>query len=155
MYILKRFRMHFIFVKFVCGGFRTKIKRIVRKAQSQLENPPPSAAVGKLHTYERSEIPSIRKFRAYEIFSIYRTSQRHCSLHSEANDGLWALCVCQRWDHCVTITMVCEWSSRASSRSEERKILEPGWDVLNFRLRSYRTSPCQIGPETFFQVWFF
>ena len=33
-----------------------------------------------------------------------------------------------------------------SSCFEERKISEPGWYVLNFRLRSYRSRSCQIGP---------
>ena len=64
------FRMHFIFVYFVRGGFRTKIKCIL-KFQSKSENPQRSVAVRKFHAYERSGVPRIRKFSAYEIFWIY------------------------------------------------------------------------------------
>ena len=62
--------MHFIFVYFVRSGFRTKIKCIL-KIQSKSENSQPSAAVQKFHAYERSGVPRIRKFNAYEIFWIY------------------------------------------------------------------------------------
>ena len=62
--------MHFIFVYFVRGGFRTKIKCIL-KFQSTSENPQHSATVRKFHAYERSGVPRIRKFSAYEIFWIY------------------------------------------------------------------------------------
>ena len=64
------FRMHFIFVYFVRGSFRTKIKCKL-KIQSKSENPHPSAAVRKFHAYERSGGPRMRKFSAYEIFWIY------------------------------------------------------------------------------------
>ena len=64
------FRMHFIFVYFVRGGFRTKIKCIL-KIQSKSENLQRSAAVRKFHAYERSGVRRIRKFSAYEIFWIY------------------------------------------------------------------------------------
>ena len=60
------FRMHFIFLYFVRGGFHTKIKCIL-KIQSKSENPWRSAAVLKFHAYERSGVPSIQKFSAYEI----------------------------------------------------------------------------------------
>ena len=65
------FRMHFIFVDFVRGGFCTKIK-CTRKIQSKSENPQRPAAVRKFHAYERSEVPNLQKFSAYEIFWIYR-----------------------------------------------------------------------------------
>ena len=42
-----------------------------------------------------------------------------------------------------------------SSCFEERKISEPGWDVLSVRLRSYRACSCQIGLFTYFQNWLF
>ena len=71
--------MHFIFVYFVRGGFSTKIK-FTPKAQSKAENPQWSAAVRKLHAYERSEVPNIRKFSAYEIFRIYSTIQSHTKI---------------------------------------------------------------------------
>ena len=64
------FRMHFIFVYFVRSGFRTKIK-CIPKIQSKSQNQQPSAAVRKFHAYERSGVPRIRKFSAYEIFWIY------------------------------------------------------------------------------------
>ena len=63
----------FLFVYFVHGGFRTKIQ-CIRKAQSKSENAKRLAAVRKFHAYERSEIPRIRKFSAYEIIWIYSTS---------------------------------------------------------------------------------
>ena len=47
------FRMHFIFVYFVRGGFRTKIKCTL-KFQSKSENLQRSAAVRKFHANERS-----------------------------------------------------------------------------------------------------
>ena len=50
------FRMHVIFVYFVRGGFRTKIK-CMRKVQSKSENPQRSATVRKFHAYETSESP--------------------------------------------------------------------------------------------------
>ena len=62
--------MHSIFVYFVRGGFRTKIKCTL-KIQSKAENPQRSVAVRKFHAYERSGVPRIRKFSAYEIFWIY------------------------------------------------------------------------------------
>ena len=64
------FRMHFIFVYFVHGGFRTKIKCIL-KIESKSENPQRPAAERKFHAYERSGVPRIRKFNAYIIFWIY------------------------------------------------------------------------------------
>ena len=64
------FRMHFIFVYFVRGGFCTKIKCIL-KIQSKSENPQRLVAVRKFHAYERSGVPRIRKFSAYELFWIY------------------------------------------------------------------------------------
>ena len=67
------FRMHFIFVYFVRGGFHTKIK-CIRKNWGRSENPLRSATVRKFHAYERLEIPRIRKFNAYEIFWIYSIS---------------------------------------------------------------------------------
>ena len=66
----RMFRMHFIFVHFVRGGFRTKIKCIL-KIESKSENPQRSVVVRKFHAYERSGVPRIRKFSAYEIFWIY------------------------------------------------------------------------------------
>ena len=48
--------MHVIFVYFVRGGFRTKIK-CMRKGQSKSENRQRSATVRKFHAYERSENP--------------------------------------------------------------------------------------------------
>ena len=42
-------------------------------------------------------------------------------------------------------------AGRVSSRFEERKISEPGWDVLDFRLRSYRTRSSQSGGEHTFR----
>ena len=66
----KMFRMHFIFVHFVRGGLRTKIKCIL-KIQSKSENPQRSVAVRKFHAYERSGVRRIQKFSAYEIFWIY------------------------------------------------------------------------------------
>ena len=50
------FRMHEIFVYFVRGGFRTKIK-CMRKVQSKSENQQRSATVRKFHAYERLESP--------------------------------------------------------------------------------------------------
>ena len=50
------FRMHVIFVYFVRGGFRTKIKGM-QKVQSKTENLQWSATVRKFHAYERSESP--------------------------------------------------------------------------------------------------
>ena len=64
------FRMHFIFVYFVRGSFRTKIK-CIPKIQSESENPQRSAAVRNFHVYERLGVPRIRKFSVYEIFWIY------------------------------------------------------------------------------------
>ena len=54
------FRMHVIFVYFVHGGFRTKIK-CMRKVQSKSENPQRSATVQKSHAYERLESPGSPK----------------------------------------------------------------------------------------------
>ena len=48
------FRKHVIFVYFVRGGFRTKIK-CMRKALSKSENPHRSATVRKFYAYEKSE----------------------------------------------------------------------------------------------------
>ena len=57
MYCKSRiFRMHVIFVYFVHGGFRTKIK-CMRKVRSKSENPQRSATVRKFHAYERPESP--------------------------------------------------------------------------------------------------
>ena len=64
------FRMHFIFIYFVRGGFHTKIKCMLN-IPSKPENPQRSAAVRKFHAYERSGVPRIRKFSAYEIFWNY------------------------------------------------------------------------------------
>ena len=50
------FRMHVIFVYFVCCAFRTKIK-CMRKVQSMPENLQRSATVRKFHACERSESP--------------------------------------------------------------------------------------------------
>ena len=50
------FCMHEIFVYFVRGGFRTKIK-CMRKVQSKSEGTQRSATVRKFHAYERSESP--------------------------------------------------------------------------------------------------
>ena len=50
------FRRHVIFVYFVRGGFRTKIK-CTQKVQSKSENPQRSATVRKFHVYERLESP--------------------------------------------------------------------------------------------------
>ena len=66
----RKFHMHVIFVYFVRGGFRTKIK-CVRKVQSKLENPQWSATVRTFHAYERSESRGL--LSAYEIFWIYST----------------------------------------------------------------------------------
>ena len=68
------FRVHFIFVYFVRGGFRTKIKRIL-KIQSKTQ-----VLQRKIHAYERSGVPRIRKFSAYEIFWIY-SIHRESKLH--------------------------------------------------------------------------
>ena len=65
------FCVHVIFVYFVRGGFRTKIK-CMQKVQSKSENPQRSATVRKFHTHEVGE-PRIRKLSAYEIFWIYST----------------------------------------------------------------------------------
>ena len=51
-------------------------------------------------------------------------------------------CRCPRHDLSANVHM----PTTVSSRFEERKISEPGWDVLNFRLRSYLTCSGQIGP---------
>ena len=48
------FRKHAIFVHFVRGGFRTKIK-CMRKALSKSENPQRAATVRKFYAYEKSE----------------------------------------------------------------------------------------------------
>ena len=64
--------MHFIFVYIIRGGFRTK-KKCILKFQSKSENLQRSGAVRKFHAFERSGVPSIRKFSAYEIFWIYST----------------------------------------------------------------------------------
>ena len=66
------FHMRFSFVYVICGGLRTEIK-CIRKVQSKSENPQWSAAVRKCHAYERSAIPKIQKFSAYEMFWIYST----------------------------------------------------------------------------------
>ena len=50
------FRMHVIFVYFVRGGFRTKIKDM-RKLKSKPENLQRPATVRKFHAYERLESP--------------------------------------------------------------------------------------------------
>ena len=61
------FRMLFVFVYFIRGGFRTKIPcirvgcdRLIRIEDQRL--------------YERLEVPNIRKFSAHEIFWIYSTA---------------------------------------------------------------------------------
>ena len=64
------FHMHFIFVYFVRGGFRPKTKCML-KVHSKSEYPHRSAAVQNFHAYQRSEVPSTRKFSANEIFWIY------------------------------------------------------------------------------------
>ena len=45
----------------------------IRKVQSKSKNPQRSSAVWKFYAYDRSEVPKIRKFSAYEIFWIYGT----------------------------------------------------------------------------------
>ena len=69
------FRMHVIFVYFVRGGFRTKIKSM-QKVQSKAENLQRSVTVRKFHLYERSESPGYQKMSAYEIFWIYSKLSR-------------------------------------------------------------------------------
>ena len=68
------FHAHFIFVYFVHGGFRTKMKCVLI-LQNKAENLQRLAAVRKLHAFERSEVTRIRTLSAYEIFWIYSTSQ--------------------------------------------------------------------------------
>ena len=63
----------FIFVYFVRGGFRTKIK-CVRKLKSKSEhagNLQSPATVRKFHAYGKVGEPRIRKLSVYEIFWIY------------------------------------------------------------------------------------
>ena len=77
----RTFRLRFIFVYFVCGGFRTKIKCVLRlNLQSKAQNPQRLAAVREVHSYERSEVtskgrrsPANEKFSAYENIWIYST----------------------------------------------------------------------------------
>ena len=52
-------------------------------------------------------------------------------------------------EHCFEMN-----AATVSSRFEERKISEPGWDVLNVSLGSHRTRSCQIGLYTYFQKGF-
>ena len=75
------FRMHVIFVYFVRGGFRTKIK-CMRKVQSKSENPQRSATVRKFHAYERSKSPGYEnwvrtKYSGFTV-DIYRYIVRSC-----------------------------------------------------------------------------
>ena len=66
------FRMHVIFVYFVRGGFRTKIKACKRYKQVR-----ESAAVSdctKISCVRKVGEPRIRKMSAYEIFWIYSIS---------------------------------------------------------------------------------
>ena len=72
------FRMHFIFLYFVRGGLRTKIKCAL-KGRSKSENLQRSVPVQKLHVYERSEVPSVQKLSAYEIFWIYSMLNHACA----------------------------------------------------------------------------
>ena len=67
------FHMHVIFVYFVCGGFRTKIK-CMRKGQIKSENRQRSATARKFYAYERSESPGYENWvrTKYSGFTIYR-----------------------------------------------------------------------------------
>ena len=50
---------------------------------------------------------------------------------------------------------MCALMITVSARFEERKILKPGQDVLNIRLRSDRARSCQIGLRTYYRKWVF
>ena len=69
------FRMHVIFVYFVRGSFRTKIK-CMRKVQGKSENPQRSATVRKFHAYKSSERPGYEnwvrtKYSGFTVFDFY------------------------------------------------------------------------------------
>ena len=73
--------MHVIFVYFVHGGFRTKIK-CMRKVQSRSENPQRSATVRKFHAYERSESPGYEnwvrtKYSGFTVANISGSAVGH------------------------------------------------------------------------------
>ena len=86
------FRMHVIFVYFVRGGFRTKIK-CMRKVQSKSENPQRSAIVQKFHAYESSERPGYEnwvrtKYSGFTVCGPHQCSADTSDLYNSTEDKL-------------------------------------------------------------------
>ena len=79
--------MHDIFVYFVRGGFRTKLK-CMRKVQSKSENPQRSATVRKFHAYERSESPGYENWVRTE-YSGFTVHDSEVSWMGDENVAPW------------------------------------------------------------------
>ena len=83
------FRMHVIFVYFVRGSFRTKVK-CTRKVHSQEEHLHRSATVQKFHAYERLESPGYENWvrTKYSGFTVYcNFTNFQCSLNFGNSGG--------------------------------------------------------------------
>ena len=100
------FRMHVIFVYFVRGGFRTKIK-CMRKLKSKSENLQRPATVRKFHAYERLESPGYEnwvrtKYSGFTVLAVFFSTRLfgyvllylgHCAVATVAvcGFGSWSL----------------------------------------------------------------
>ena len=122
--------MHFIFVYFVRGGFLTKIKCIL-KAQCKSKNPQRSVAVQKFHAYERSEVPKIKTFSAYEIFWIYRTGFWNEIVHSTSIKQ-----VTMHSKGCQSV----EQQKRTKNNEQPQEHRWSRWKIITFSFISFQSS---------------